>query len=77
MPEARVTCVRIIPDDQVLVYGADWAIEIRRDYSANTEYVKVMDTLNETHIAVRPKDWPALKEAIDAMIEECRSKDGS
>jgi hypothetical protein len=57
-------------DDSTL---SEMATTVSVDDEGSGEYVKAEQT-NTGAILINPDEWPAIKEAIDRMISECRSE---
>ena len=68
----RTTQIMVHPaaDDSTL---GEMATTVSIDDEGGGEYVKAEQT-NTGAILINPDEWPAIREAIDRMISECRSE---
>lgn len=69
---ARITQLTVLPEGEPLF--SDIAHTVTIDDEGAGEYV-VVKSLSEHYgkIAIDVKEWPALKDAIDRMIQECKA----
>ena len=69
----RTTQIMVHPetDDSTL---SEMATRVSIDDEGGGEYVKAEQT-NTGAILINPDEWPAIREAIDRMVSECRSSD--
>lgn len=65
----RVTRLHVLPEGEPLFSEQTFTVEI--DDEAGGEFVVVSDSAEK--IRIDAKEWPALREAIDRMVKECRS----
>lgn len=65
----RATRLHVMPEGEPLFSELAYTVEI--DDEAAGEFVVVCDF--EGKIRIDAKEWPALREAIDRMVKECRS----
>ena len=69
--ESRVTRVTLAPEGEPIYSERAWTIEI--DDEAAGEYVVVGSESDEhDKIRIDAREWPALREEINAMIARCR-----
>lgn len=68
----RTTRIMVHPatDDSTL---SEMATTVSIDDEGGGEYVKAEQT-NTGSILINPDEWPAIREAIDRMVSECRSE---
>ena len=68
----RTTQIMVHPatDDSTL---SEMATTVSIDDEGGGEYVKAEQT-NTGSILINPDEWPAIREAIDRMVSECRSE---
>jgi hypothetical protein len=64
----RVTRLHVLPEGEPLFSEQAFTVEI--DDEAGGEFVVVRDRDGE--IRLNAEEWPALREAIDRMVKECR-----
>lgn len=71
--ESRITRITVAPEKEPLF--SELATTITIDDEAAGEFVVVEQNHSAASgkIAINPEEWPALREAIDRMIKECRS----
>ena len=72
----RLTQLTVLPEDEPIF--SEMATQITIEDEATGEYVKVKqmwDSSENGTIAIRPEDWPILRDAIDDMVFECRKED--
>ena len=71
--QTRVTRLHIVPDGEPIFSEAAFSVEI--DDEAGGEFVK-LTSLEESckpgQVRIDPSDWPALRDAIERMIAECK-----
>jgi len=65
----RVTRLHVLPEGEPLFDERGFSVEI--DDEAGGEFVVVSDC--DGKIRLNAEEWPALREAIDRMVKECRS----
>lgn len=69
----RVTRLHVLPEGQPIFDERAYSVEI--DDEAGGEFVKVLchdENCSNGQISIDPREWPALREAIDRMVKECR-----
>lgn len=73
----RITVLTVLPEGQPLF--SEQATEVQIVDEAAGEFVEVSQhgRTDLGKIAIRPEEWPALREAIDHLIGECREQDTS
>ncbi len=73
----RVVSIVVLPEGDPLFSEMATRVDIVDE--AGGEFVKVSQNLGRTDgdgaIFVSPDEWPALRQAIDRMVVECRSND--
>lgn len=72
--ETRVTRVHVLPKGDQLF--SELATIVELDDEAGGEFVIVrQQDDHETHQCIRisPEEWPAIRDAIDTAIKQCRS----
>lgn len=53
------------------------AITVGIDDEAAGEFVTVRQSVSQNgELQIDPREWPAVREAIDKMVDECRDPDG-
>lgn len=69
----RTTQVVVLPEDQPIFSELATTVTIV-DEGAGEEFVEVGQSghISLGKIAINPNEWPALREAIDMMIAQCR-----
>ena len=71
--QARITRLHLVPDGQPIFSEMAYSVEI--DDEAAGEFV-TLTSLEEScspgQVRIDPSDWPALRDAIDRMIGECK-----
>jgi len=69
----RTTQIMVHPatEDSTL---SEMTTTVSIDDEGGGEYVKAEQT-NTGSILINPDEWPAIREAIDRMVSECRSSD--
>ena len=68
----RTTEVTVLPDTEPLFSESATTVKIVDE--ASGEFVEVQQSAGSGCIAINPEEWPALREAIDKMISECRGE---
>lgn len=75
MIETRVTRIHVVEKGEPIFHEGSFAVSI--DDHAAGEFVVVEEigstTLKPGVISIDPTQWPALREAIDRMVKECRA----
>lgn len=72
----RLTQLTVLPEGEPIF--SEMATHISIEDDAAGEYIKVKqmwDSPENGTIAISPEDWPAIRDAIDDMIFECRKED--
>lgn len=64
----RVTRLHVLPEGEPLFSEQAFTVEI--DDEAGGEFVVVSDC--DGKIRLSAEEWPALREAIDRIVKECR-----
>ena len=73
--EIRIVAVLVVPEGSPLY--SDMATRIEIVDESGGEYVEVSqskDSADLGKVSIDPDEWPALREAIDRMIKECREE---
>lgn len=65
----RVTRLHVLPEGAPIFDERGFSVEIEDE--AGGEFVVIKDS--DGNIRLNPEEWPALCEAIDRMVKECRS----
>lgn len=70
--ETRITQITIVPEKEPLF--SETATEISINDEAAGEFVVIKQSASTENgmIAITQEDWPAIRDAIDRMIKECR-----
>ena len=70
--EIRTMSILVVPKDQPTF--SEYATEIKIVDEAAGEFLEVSQTWRTDlgKIAISPEEWPALRDAIDQMIKQCR-----
>ena len=69
--QARVTQITIVPEGEPIFSELGYTVKI--DDNAGGEFIEVQDhSDDEGKIAINPEDWPALRRAINRMVNNCR-----
>jgi hypothetical protein len=68
----RTTRIMVHPADNDTILS-EMATMVSIDDEGGGEYVKAEQT-NTGSIWINPDEWPAIREAIDRMVSECRSE---
>lgn len=69
--ETRTLSLLVVPKGEPT--WSEMATEVRITDDAAGEFVKVIQSHKEAgEISIEPGEWPALREAIDNMVAECR-----
>lgn len=69
----RTTQLTVLPQDQEVF--SELATHISIDDESAGEFVRVkQDGRTDNSIAINPDEWPAVREAIDRMVNECRNE---
>ena len=72
----RCTQLTVLPEGEPIF--SEMATHISIEDEASGEYVKVTqygDRAERGEININPEEWPAIRDAIDDMIFECRKED--
>lgn len=72
--ETRITSLIVLPEGEALF--SERASVVRIEDEAGGEYVVVSQESvpGRGNIAINPEEWPALRDAIDRMVKECRDE---
>lgn len=75
--ETRVTRLTVVPQGEP-IYG-ELATHVEIVDEAAGEFVEISKTtlVGREVVGIDPVEWPALRDAIQKMISECRSKEQS
>jgi hypothetical protein len=73
--KTRVTRLSIAPEGENVFSEQGYTVEI--DDAGGGEFVAVTDGQGPVKIEINPPDWPALREAIDRLIDECVEEEGN
>ena len=75
--ETRIMSIIVVPEGEPTF--SEFVTEVRIVDEASGEFVEVsQDGRTDTgKIAICPDEWPTLRAAIDRMISECRSGNGT
>lgn len=68
--ETRTTRITVAPEGEPTF--SEMATHIEIDDEAAGEFVSVTQPGGAGGIKICPQEWPAIREAIDKMIGECR-----
>lgn len=68
----RTTQVVVLPEGQPLYAESATKIEITDESAGEFVIIDQSGTSDFGKIGVSPEDWPAIREAVDKMISECR-----
>ena len=70
--ETRVLSLIVLPEGEAIF--SEWATTISIEDDAEGEFVTVKQSahVDAGKIRIDSTEWPALRAAIDRMIEECR-----
>jgi hypothetical protein len=67
----RITQITVVPDGEPIFSERAVTISIRDEAAGEFVVVKQL-TDDPQELSIDPEEWPALREAIDEMIKECR-----
>jgi hypothetical protein len=68
----RVTQITIVPEGEPIFCDLGYTVKI--DDEAAGEFVVIEDhSDDEGRIAINPQDWPALRRAINKMVNNCQA----
>ena len=70
----RVTRLLVIPEGDPLFSEMATTVEIE-DEAAGEFVVVSQDARTDKGIVINPEEWPALRAAINQMIEQCEGED--
>ena len=71
----RITQITLVPEGEPIFSENAFVIEINDD--AGGEFLSVKsheEQCRDGEIRINPSEWPALRDAIDRMIKECREE---
>ena len=70
--EIRTVALLVVPKDQPMF--SEYATEIKITDEAAGEFVELSQTgrTNLGKVCISPEEWPALRDAIDQMVMQCR-----
>lgn len=68
----RTTQITVHPADNPTILS-EMATTVSIDDEGGGEYVRAEQT-NTGAILINPDEWPAIREAIDRMVSECRGE---
>jgi len=68
----RITQLTVVPEGMPIF--DELAITVTIDDEAGGEFVVVRGQTDTHHgsVAINPSEWPALRDAIDQMVKECK-----
>lgn len=70
----RITQITLAPEGEPIFSEAAFVIQVEDD--AGGEFLSVQchdDQCANGQIRLDPQDWPALRDAIERMVKECRA----
>lgn len=71
---ARTIEIMVLPEGEPIF--SEHGTNVKIDDEAGGEFVIVTQQhRTESGIAIDPAEWPAIREAIDKMVKECRGDD--
>lgn len=70
--KTRTTQIMVHPADEPAILS-EMVTMVSIEDEGGGEYVKAEQT-NTGAILINPDEWPAIREAIDLMVSECRSE---
>lgn len=70
--ETRITRLVVLPEGMQLFHDEATSVEIDDEAAGEFVVVKQVSEDNAGSISIDPSQWPALRDAIDRMIAECR-----
>ena len=70
--ETRITKITIVPKGEPLF--SETVTDISIDDEAAGEFVVIRQSASTENgkIAISPEEWPAIRDAVERMIKECR-----
>lgn len=72
--ETRVTALVVLPVGQPTFSEMATTVEICDEAAGEFVEVKQRGRIDIGKIQINPEEWPALRDAIDRLIAECRSE---
>lgn len=71
--EIRTVGLLVVPKEQAIF--SEYATEIRIADEAAGEFVEVSQSgrTDLGKVCISPEEWPALRDAIDQMVQQCRA----
>ncbi len=72
--ETRVTALVVLPVGQPTFSEMATTVEIADEAAGEFVEVKQRGRIDIGKIQINPEEWPALRDAIDRLIAECRSE---
>lgn len=70
--ETRITQITIVPEKKPLFSEEATDISIEDEAAGEFVVIKQSAITKNGVIAVTAEDWPAIRDAIDRMVKECR-----
>ena len=70
--KSRVTQVVVVPEGEPIFSEIGYTITIKDE--AAGEFVEIEDHGQESKVSINPEEWPALREAINRMVKECKTE---
>ena len=71
--ETRITRLVVVPEGMQLFHEQATTVEIEDEAAGEFVVVRQVSEDGAGSVCIDPSEWPALREAIDRMIAECRS----
>ena len=69
----RVTRLNVLPEGEPIFSEQAFTVEIEDEAGGEFIVVRSNDrACLDGNIRLNPEEWPALREAIDRMVKECR-----
>ncbi len=70
--EIRATKLVVAPKGEEVYFEMATSVEIKDEAAGEFVMVSQSGRTDIGQIAISPEEWPALKDAIDRMIAQCR-----
>lgn len=70
--ETRITQITTVPEGEPLFSESATDISIDDEAAGEFVVIKQSASMENGKISINPDEWPAIRDAIDRLIQECR-----
>lgn len=70
--ETRITQITIVPEKEPLFSESATKVSIEDEAAGEFVVIRQSASTENGKIAINPGEWPAIRDAVERMIKECR-----